>query len=604
MAQRVHTIDVDLNQPLKMTQLPGIMATGDRYADVIRVRAFRGKEPVELSGEVFGYVIDPVGGTHDVTDGIISGNVAQIQLPDTAYQMQGQIQIAVRLVDGDVKTVLAAAVCSVIVTKTDEEYAPGVVIPSVEDLLTHLAEVDAAATSARNAAASVGQYSQTLIVDNSYDFIRANLNTGSDSADQLRNVTFTFADDGSLPNAKCTISSDGASVSTAAYKYIYRNRSALPTGMRSGKSYQIRFQSTGTRVTFSFLMYTSTTNFIEARFTDDEAWLTVPENVIGLAVRLLVLAGTAVNETVTRFEVLSAKTNDSLDAEIEQAKKITYDNIGEDRLTPNLITAPVSSDVTDEATFDWNEDTGKFVVNLSQTATVVNYHYIYSRTRGTKDFYPGELVNVRFSAPEGVSLLILLYELGIDSYTTAVKFTEDGWLQLPATFSGMAIRIQCEVGANQSGIVTDLRLLHGLKTTEVDAKTDKLHDALGLIYTNWESGRYTTADGTPYVVEGYARSKNDEPIAVTPGDAIFATATEGFWWQFRFYDADMAFVEGFDHNTHASIEQAVPGGAVWMKYAITNTNHTLTVEDGKKVTICKESGALYAIANAIHNLTS
>lgn len=153
MAQRILTIETDLNKTLKVVQLPGIMASGDRYGDIIRVLAFRGKEPVTLTGTITGYVIDSAGNTFGGIVGTASGNGAQIQLPQEAYQLPGQIQIAIRETVGEVKTTLCVAVSSIVMTQTGQTYDPGDIMPSVDDILEYIRAAEEATDAANQAAA-------------------------------------------------------------------------------------------------------------------------------------------------------------------------------------------------------------------------------------------------------------------------------------------------------------------------------------------------------------------------------------------------------------------------------------------------------------------
>lgn len=152
MSQRILTVSVDLSHPLVVHPIPGIMGGGDRYADIIRVLVYQNGEPVTLSGTVTGYVMNRAGDTF-VIDGVCSGNGVQVQLIEEVYELPGPITIAVRLVNGDVKTTLAICSTAVKMTSTTTVYDPGDIVPDLDDVRARLAEVIAATNAANSAAA-------------------------------------------------------------------------------------------------------------------------------------------------------------------------------------------------------------------------------------------------------------------------------------------------------------------------------------------------------------------------------------------------------------------------------------------------------------------
>ena len=152
MSQRILTVSVDLSHPLVVHPIPGIMGGGDRYADIIRVLVYQNGEQVTLSGTVTGYVMNRAGDTF-VIDGVCSGNGAQVQLIEEVYELPGPITIAVRLVNGDVKTTLAICSTAVKMTATTTVYDPGDIVPDLDDVRARLAEVVAATNAANSAAA-------------------------------------------------------------------------------------------------------------------------------------------------------------------------------------------------------------------------------------------------------------------------------------------------------------------------------------------------------------------------------------------------------------------------------------------------------------------
>ena len=153
MAQFETWLECDLEKPVVVKQLDGNVFLADVQGNIIGVKATRGGQDVTLAGSVIGYIIRGDGATV-VVEGTASGNRASIVLPQSAYTVVGPISIAIRLVSGDVKTVLGACTGYVYRTTTDSIVDPGHVIPSLEELLSKIADCDRATTAANAAATS------------------------------------------------------------------------------------------------------------------------------------------------------------------------------------------------------------------------------------------------------------------------------------------------------------------------------------------------------------------------------------------------------------------------------------------------------------------
>lgn len=141
MAQFITTIRTDLNQPLGQYTIGGKMFTQDNKANRINVELYKGNAHVEANGEITGIVKRNDGKAVAFMGGIENGN-AYIVLPETAYAVEGPIDILVRETVDDVKTVIA--VCKAYVTKTaDADYVTaGSTVVSIEELVAVLDELD------------------------------------------------------------------------------------------------------------------------------------------------------------------------------------------------------------------------------------------------------------------------------------------------------------------------------------------------------------------------------------------------------------------------------------------------------------------------------
>ena len=143
----------DLKSPVSVRAINGAVFSQDNMGNLIGVTVTDGRADASLSGSVIGYVIRDDGETV-VFNGSLSGNKAYIILPESCYAVPGMIKIAIRLVEGSVKTVLCAATAYVTRTSTDAIIDPGSVIPDLTTLLAQIDSCKSATTAANTAAAS------------------------------------------------------------------------------------------------------------------------------------------------------------------------------------------------------------------------------------------------------------------------------------------------------------------------------------------------------------------------------------------------------------------------------------------------------------------
>lgn len=148
MDQFITRIRTNLNGVLEMTQLfDGLMMTGDNLANRVIVELNRDGVPLSIDSDyqIIGYVIRNDGYTLDIPGAIIEeGGIghAYIDIPDVAYYVSGPLSIAIRMIKGNLKVVIATATCYVNMTSTTAIIDTAHRIPDVEELLAHLEEVD------------------------------------------------------------------------------------------------------------------------------------------------------------------------------------------------------------------------------------------------------------------------------------------------------------------------------------------------------------------------------------------------------------------------------------------------------------------------------
>lgn len=138
----------DLKKPVQVKQLNGNLFSGDNGGNLIGVEVLDDGSPATLTGGVTGYIIRADGATVTV-NGTLEGNRASIVLPASAYIVVGQVSIVVKV---STMTV-GACVAYVYRTTTDTIVDPGSVVPDISELLAKIADCEAAAEDAEDAAA-------------------------------------------------------------------------------------------------------------------------------------------------------------------------------------------------------------------------------------------------------------------------------------------------------------------------------------------------------------------------------------------------------------------------------------------------------------------
>lgn len=143
----------ELQKPLTVTQLSGVAFTADVLAATFMVDVLEGGEAVSLTGAtVTGYAIRADGATVLLT-GSASGNRASITLDASCYVVQGSLDVVIKVTSGDATVTVGAWRAYVQRSTTDAIVDPGHVIPSIEELLEKIDEMEAG-TAAANAAAA------------------------------------------------------------------------------------------------------------------------------------------------------------------------------------------------------------------------------------------------------------------------------------------------------------------------------------------------------------------------------------------------------------------------------------------------------------------
>lgn len=136
-----------------------------------------------------------------------------------------------------------------------------------------------------------------LISNNSYDYLqplsRANETT--------HGITYTW--DGN----SCTVT---GTATANNFNNIFVSTTSIPYGMEAGKKYYV--DHTSQEVRLQIIQMSSSGSIVATLFSDTKSrWITIPENISGMVVRVYVPNGKTVNETVTP-RILNQYGNDIL----------------------------------------------------------------------------------------------------------------------------------------------------------------------------------------------------------------------------------------------------------------------------------------------------
>ena len=129
----------------------------DQKADHFGIRVFRDGEPVDLTGvSVQGVFMPPQGDPIAITSGnIVSGNEAEVVLPQACYNYDGQFCLAIKLVDSNNSVTGTMRIVDGMVDNTHASgtVAPTGAVPTYQEILSTY-DAMVAATAAANGAIS------------------------------------------------------------------------------------------------------------------------------------------------------------------------------------------------------------------------------------------------------------------------------------------------------------------------------------------------------------------------------------------------------------------------------------------------------------------
>lgn len=138
---KLDIVDIELNNGnIHRSFLPKTLGEGDKLANRFGVHLLRNGEEVSLDGATCtGYFIRPDSGTVTI-EGIVSGNVAYVLIPEACYAVEGQFSLAIKVESGTVRGTMRIVDGIVANTTTDTIVDPGTIIPSIEELIEAINE--------------------------------------------------------------------------------------------------------------------------------------------------------------------------------------------------------------------------------------------------------------------------------------------------------------------------------------------------------------------------------------------------------------------------------------------------------------------------------
>ena len=134
-------LDVELNTGnIARSFLCHNIGKDDQKADRFGVRCFRDGEPVSLSGvSIQGFMLRPNGShfhIHGSANTGVSGNEAWVDLPQEAYDYEGQFCLALKLIGGEVTGTIRIIDGMVNNTFVDGAVAPTAAVPTYQEILS------------------------------------------------------------------------------------------------------------------------------------------------------------------------------------------------------------------------------------------------------------------------------------------------------------------------------------------------------------------------------------------------------------------------------------------------------------------------------------
>lgn len=221
--------NVDISKSLVRSYVGIVLATGDDHANrfgAVLNRAGKLVEIADVAVSVLGYFIRPDGETV-VCNGAKDGNTVYVDLPAACYTKGGSFSLAIKVSSTEVTQTVRVIDGQIRLTQTETLIDPGEVIPSLEDLMAHIAEMEAATEAANEAAdnADASVAGMTQKVDTSIATLTQEVNVAVAEMKEQVNLA--------APSVVCDASGSVVAVTDAADRQTVQAVSEI-TAVQSG----------------------------------------------------------------------------------------------------------------------------------------------------------------------------------------------------------------------------------------------------------------------------------------------------------------------------------------------------------------------------------
>ena len=156
-----HSYICDLQRPLHVEQVSGVLMAEDSRANLFISEVLDGNEPFLLDGTVRGYVIRGDGATLEPFNGTYTDNRASIVLPPAAYEHDGEISVVIKVISSNTKITVGVWQAYMRRSSTNTIIDPEHIVPDISELLAKIEEMETK-TAAADAAAQNANAKATL----------------------------------------------------------------------------------------------------------------------------------------------------------------------------------------------------------------------------------------------------------------------------------------------------------------------------------------------------------------------------------------------------------------------------------------------------------
>lgn len=144
-------VKADLDKGIKKTFLDTLFVTKDKAAHLFEIEVVRGDAPVTLSGTVSAYFIRYCDNITIPVSGTLNGNKVSVALNETCYNRNTQFALVVKVSSASETATVFYGEGTMHIGETDGFIDESGIIPSLDDLLAQIEEMERAISNAETA---------------------------------------------------------------------------------------------------------------------------------------------------------------------------------------------------------------------------------------------------------------------------------------------------------------------------------------------------------------------------------------------------------------------------------------------------------------------